>query len=228
MDNFHTGLKLVADLNAWNTFACGTIRSNRGKFPNDFQSKKLEKGQSMYIINDDMVAVHWKDKRDVFLLSSFHENSETIIHRYSEDISKPDMIIAYNNSMVAVDRCDQLMSYYSLDRKSRKWWVRVFFRLMEMSIVNAYSLFLMKHPEFKKKKSAHKVFREALTHQLVQPLLDHYTETSENSQGPSGGSKSGINPSKVRVTDNVRLVGKHYATKKYGIPDSHLYGINLI
>lgn len=68
------------------------------------------------------------------------------------------MIIEYNNNMGSVDRCDQLMSYYWLNRNSRKWWVKVFFRffrLMEMAVVKSFFLFKVKYHEFERKKSAH-------------------------------------------------------------------------
>jgi len=120
-DNFYTGYELVRDLAEKKTYSCGTIRSNRGKFSDEFIHAKLEKGKSIYLKWNNVLAVHWSDKKEVYLLSSFHKNGQQTIKRYNEEITKPDMICEYNNHMGGVDKCDQYMSYYSLKRKSLKW-----------------------------------------------------------------------------------------------------------
>lgn len=116
--------------------------------------------------------------------------------------------------MGGVDKCDQYLSYYSLVRKSLKWWVKVFFRLLEMCVVNAMCLYFAKNPLFASKRNSHKKFRQLLAHQLVQPLLDH---RAENYVEPRAGVATDASPStsKVKVTDSVRLTGKHFAVKKY-------------
>ena len=126
-DNFYTSFTLVKDLLLRNTLAYGTIRVGRGKFPANFKTEKLEKGMTKYIENENIVAVHWKDKRDVFVMSSFHGNEERKISRYQDEISKTEMICDYNNNMLGVDKCDQFLAYYNIDRTSFKWWKKYFF-----------------------------------------------------------------------------------------------------
>ena len=74
--------------------------------------------------------------------------------------------------MNGVDKCGQYLYYYSMGRKSIKWWKRAFFRLIELSIVNAMVIHFHKNPDIASKQQAHKYFREALAHELVQELLD--------------------------------------------------------
>ena len=207
VDNFYTALKLLQDLEKRKTYACGTVRINRGEFPQSFKEAKLEVGDSIFIRINNILAVHWKDKRDVFVMSSIHGNGEDMIQRYKGEISKPTMIGAYNMKMGGVDKCDQRLSYYSLNRKSFKWWKKVFFRLFEMSIVNSLVLFTHKYPEFTKKRSSHKKFREMLVHELVQPLLDQRAAAFVEVKGRPAQPKS---IPKQKVDPNIRLTGKHF------------------
>lgn len=212
VDNFYTSLRPVQNLQARKTFVCGTIRANRGEFPKEFKDAKLAAGQSVYLEMDGIVAVHWKDKRNVFVMSSFHGNEETTVHRNRGDIIKPLMIQSYNNNLGGVDRCDQYLSYYGLNRKSLKWWKKVFFRLLDMAIVNSMLLFFKKNPQLQKKKNASKKFREMLVYEMVQPFL---YEQADNLTQPAG--RPSLEPktkSKVDVLDSTRLTGKHYASKR--------------
>ena len=72
-ENFYTSLKLLKDLESRGTFACGTVRVDRGDFPKAFKKAKLATGQTHFMNNDSVVAVHWCDKRDVFAMSTMHE-----------------------------------------------------------------------------------------------------------------------------------------------------------
>ena len=40
--------------------------------------------------------------------------------------------------MRAVDKHDQLVRNYAIDRKSRTWWVRMFVNFLDAIMVNAY------------------------------------------------------------------------------------------
>ena len=43
--------------------------------------------------------------------------------------------------MGAVDRHDQMVRNYAIDRKSRKWWVRMFVNFLDAIMVNAYIVY---------------------------------------------------------------------------------------
>ena len=62
-----------------NTFACGTVCVNCGELPNDFNVGKLDCGISTFACDDGTAAVHWKDKWDVFMMSSWHGNNESLV-----------------------------------------------------------------------------------------------------------------------------------------------------
>ena len=126
-DNFYTSFKLVNDLENKQTYSCGTMRKGRAQLPLSFETEKLNIGEASYLKRNNVIAVHWKDKRDVLCLSSFHNPGETVITRHQNDITKPNLICDYNVYMGGVDKCDQFLSYYSVSRKSLKWWKKVFF-----------------------------------------------------------------------------------------------------
>lgn len=122
MDNFYTNLALFRDLLERQTHACGTVRVNRDEFPQWCKTERLNAGDTTYIRNDDILAVYWKDERDIFVLSSFHGSFAKVVERYSGDVVKPDCIFEYNQHIGGFDKCNQLLSYYAISKKSTKWW----------------------------------------------------------------------------------------------------------
>ena len=60
IDKFYTSLRLVRDLRLRNTFTGGTVRVDRGEFPTSFKIAKLNPVDSLFIQNNDIVAVHRK------------------------------------------------------------------------------------------------------------------------------------------------------------------------
>lgn len=49
--------------------------------------------------------------------------------------------------MGGVDRLDHRRGSYSVSRRSRRWWLRIFYFTLDCSIVNAYILHSSVHPE---------------------------------------------------------------------------------
>ena len=49
IDNYYTSPNLLEYLFDNKTLACGTLRKNRGKFPLDFMSMKLNRGDVLYL-----------------------------------------------------------------------------------------------------------------------------------------------------------------------------------
>ena len=53
---------------------------------------------------------------------------------------KPSVIVAYNNGMKGVDLSDQLAQSYPTPRKTVKWYQKLFFNFLDMTVVNAYAV----------------------------------------------------------------------------------------
>ena len=58
-------------------------------------------------------------------------------------MTKPEVVVRYNNAMGGVDVGDQYCVYYSFTRKSVKWWRKAMFLAMEVGIVNSYISYKM-------------------------------------------------------------------------------------
>jgi len=66
---------------------------------------------------------------------------------------------------------DQLLSYYTLtSRKALKWWKKVFWRLVDISVINSWIIFHANFPQSDIKTQ--RLFRLKLAEELTQPLLD--------------------------------------------------------
>ena len=117
IDNFFTSVQLVYDLLQKATYVCGTLRSNRVNLPTQL-TEKVGAGEAKFWNCDNLVVTHWKDKRDVFAMSSMHGNDSVEItnKRGDKKTTKPKMISDYNQNMGGVDLCDQLVSYYSVSK----------------------------------------------------------------------------------------------------------------
>ena len=73
MDNFYSSPDLFRDLQREVFEACGTLRSNRKGIPEEVRSAWLGKGDSHFSRDDTLLYMKWKDKRDVMMLSTFHD-----------------------------------------------------------------------------------------------------------------------------------------------------------
>ena len=59
----------------------------------------------------------------------------------------PKVVKLYNSSMCGVDLMNQRTAAYRLDRKSSiRFYLRIFFDLMDIPCVNSYLIYNMKHP----------------------------------------------------------------------------------
>ena len=63
-------------------------------------------------------------------------------NRIGEDILKPDSVLSYKKAKKGVDVSEQLSSYYSVQSKSKKWYHKVAFEIIDdTSIINTHILY---------------------------------------------------------------------------------------
>ncbi|CAH1969901.1 unnamed protein product [Acanthoscelides obtectus] len=147
-DNFFNGVELMEDLKNMQIHACGTVNSSRRNIPKFKSDKNMKRGDiEWFTSNSDLSVIKWKDKRSVFLLSNFHDPRDTLeVNRKEKNgsITKvpcPKALSDYNANMNFVDKFDQNLTSYKIDRKIHKWWHRIFFFFLDAAVVNAFVLY---------------------------------------------------------------------------------------
>ena len=141
-DNYFTSVPIMEYLKENGVDACGTIRSSRKGLPVDL-ADNLERGECDYRVSKEgLVLFKWDDNKAVYVLSNFHGTSISHVKRTQKDGSKleftcPLSIKEYNEYMGGVDKADMLCAVQGLSRKSKKWWHRIFFGIVDRTIVNA-------------------------------------------------------------------------------------------
>lgn len=124
----------------------GTCISNRKQLPQFSQKLKVRGESEMYSSNTGLLCLKWKDTKVVIIVSNCHRTEMGEAKRKNKDGSRtsvpcPEAILFYNKFMRGVDLADQLSTLYDINRKSSKWWKKVFYKLLMTSVVNAWILF---------------------------------------------------------------------------------------
>lgn len=148
MDNFYNGFPLAAKLLSLKTYMTGTLRNDRKYLPKEVTTAKLRKGETVSRYADGVVVAKWKDKRNVLYMSTEFEN-EMGVSRNKRGVlrEKPVPIIKYNANMKGVDRSDQMLSYYPCNRKTLRWYKKVFVHVLQVIMVNAWSMYKLAYPD---------------------------------------------------------------------------------
>lgn len=126
--------------------AVGTYISSRKNTPK-LESKLVERGAcEMAGCKEGILAIKWKDTKDVLVMSNCHmpiieKTKRKMKDGTSKELECPEAIIFYNKHMGGVDHADQMSTLYELDRRSTKWWKKVFFRLLMVALCNAHIVY---------------------------------------------------------------------------------------
>ena len=111
----------------------------------------------------------WCDKRPVLMLSTHHRVDHMTTFEqdrgpnHPSTATKPQIALDYNVHKCHVDTVDQLRQYYAMQRKSYKNWPSLAWWLLDVCIINAYTLWCLDTHS----RVTQREFRETLLHQLV-------------------------------------------------------------
>jgi len=216
-DNFFSSVSLMEELYAAGMYATGTVRTTRIQLPLLARQKtQLAKGQHKWRSKDNTAYVVWQDSKPVHILSTaFDPTVVTNVKRTQKDgttalVSCPEVVHQYTARMGGVDRFDERRGRYNVSKRSRKWWMRIFYFLVDSAIANSLVLYNSVHPG---SPMTMLMFRR----DLFRCLTNNYTSRHRKSslQGTAFVSrKSRRNPVMHKspgVPDSIRLsvVGAH-------------------
>lgn len=169
-DRLYTSYQLSLELLQKGVHLTGAVNSCRKGLPPEVKNAKLNKHEiKAYTIDNKVMVLLWQDKRPVLMLSTFHDDTSTcqIRRRGGSIVEKPTVIAAYNLGKGGVDHHNQMSASYNFNRKSLKWWRKMFFWLTEVATVNSFILFNMNRKKHNLPPISHLQFRENLLKQLV-------------------------------------------------------------
>jgi hypothetical protein len=176
-DSFFTSTVLFRDLLKIGVNACGSVSPNRAevnqlKATLKAKEKTLSRGDSLHFQKPDLALTVWKDKRVMHVLyNHIHPTvPATSLRRYvggdtRGDLPCPQAIHDYFYNARSVDVVGQLRYSYPVGRKARRAWPRLIWWLIDIAIVNAYSLYRLDHTAENQLN-----FRKTLMHELAAPL----------------------------------------------------------
>ena len=142
VDNYYNSPQLADILIKNKTDIYGTLRMTRKEVPQELKQAKLKKGEVVAYQRGKTMAIRWKDKKDVAMLSTIHNSSMQDVVTRQGVVKKPKVVCEYNFTMGGVDKVDQQLVDYPITRKrGKKYYKKVFFHLMDLAVWNAYIIY---------------------------------------------------------------------------------------
>ena len=134
VDNWYSSVSLAETMLSRSTNLVGTLRRNMKGNPAEVVERKLKRDEMICQQKNGISILKWKDKRDVIMISTKHDDSRG-------RSGKPVAILDYNKSKGFIDLSDQMGSYFPFQRKTFRWYMRIFFHIMcQSAITNAWIL----------------------------------------------------------------------------------------
>lgn len=136
---------------------------------------RLEKHQFASVSAGLITAIKWQDTRDVSVLTTAHHPREVVFVKRTQkdgsrqDILCPKAIASYTLTMGGVDHFDHFRSSYPIDRKSRKYWMRLFIFIFDAGIIISNIAYNTTHTV---NVHSHRHFRL----KLPRGLIDNFTQ----------------------------------------------------
>lgn len=131
-DNFFCSIPLIENLKDQGIYGSGTCRANRLKGANqklksEMQLKEMCRGACSVVSNNASITVtRWLDSSVIHMVSSCAE-------QYPEDVANK------KERMMMVQKPFSVAFY----NQHKRWYIRVFFHFLDVTIVNAWHLYLI-------------------------------------------------------------------------------------
>ena len=152
VDNYFSSTKLIhkmTDLGYGITCTLRPNRINNCPFSTEDEFKRKPRGYHECFIsdNDQCAIVAWKDSKRVLLGSNYVSVApETTLKRWDKlnrcyvDVQTPQIVTCYNKSMGGVDTLDMLVALHPIPFRSKKWYIRIVWRIFDLMVINSWIL----------------------------------------------------------------------------------------
>ena len=113
-DNYYNSPDLIDLLYKRKTHACGTVRKIQKSLPIAVTQAKLKQGETVFCHKNNLLALKWMDKREVYILSGLHKATNVISKKTNykgQKVMKPQPVFLCNRYMSGVDLTDQFLQY---------------------------------------------------------------------------------------------------------------------
>ncbi|XP_047106492.1 piggyBac transposable element-derived protein 4-like [Schistocerca piceifrons] len=209
IDNFFNSPALQYYLGLQNIRSCGTVHTNRKNIPMTFPpDKEMKRGDSYSLSSNGLTIIKWMDNKPVFLMTNFISPipCTTVKRRQSGSSEKINvqcaLMIRKYKWMGGVDLTDQKKVTYEIDRKAKiKYYMRIFFDLLDIGVNNAYVIYSELAEESGLKSTLSSLeFRQC----IVRNLIGNYSSRQKNLSTvlkTSRRSQTSCNPK----NDKIRL-----------------------
>ena len=142
-DNYFSSPDLLAELSKRKIHATSTLQVDRTrKCPLMSRKELLKKGRWSYDFRlekeSGVLVCKWFDNKVVLMGSNTHGVKPTLeVQRYDRkekniNVKCPQLIKSYNECMGGIDKCDMLLALYRNRMKTRKWYKRILFHLLDL------------------------------------------------------------------------------------------------
>lgn len=147
-DRFFSSLDIAETLLQRRTTYVGTVATNKRHLPPVLHETK-ERFQSTFVYGGSAGKVtqqsyQVKAKKKVYMISTLHHEA-TI----QDDVKQKSSIqLYYNSSKAGVDTCDEMCKNYTTRVCTRRWTVVHFHNMLDVSGINALTIYNVHHPEW--------------------------------------------------------------------------------
>ena len=143
IDNYYTSYEITSCLLQNKTDSVGTLRRDQKHLPKALTDKNLKlkvcERKVRYESETGIMCTRWKDKKDVFTMSTCVEDGILQVRRAGQPKDIPKVIDTYNKNMGGVDCGDQMLTSYEIERKRvKKWYKTFFYHLVNVGVFNAH------------------------------------------------------------------------------------------
>lgn len=183
-DCSYTSVELAEDLyNDYQITLVGTLNETRKHIPEcmkNTQGRELYSTKVLYTEptsgRPPVTLVSYltkiKPKKKILLLLSTQNDNVAVDEEHP--MKKTDVELFYNYMKGGMDTVDSMVRLYSCKRGTQRWTLSLFYTLVDIAALNAFTLFSIKNPGWRQNgKKRRKTYYFQLAEELIKPITEN-------------------------------------------------------